>query len=222
MVANRLILTKSNNPCYLNLTRKALFFLSLLTIFGFSALGFGLLALFQEGSPFRMLWQDAPLYNQLLFGSLFGIVAVVNGVILVNSPWMKNTRDFFAKLIHQLDPKFYHILFYSTCAAVGEEILFRGAIQPFLGVWWTSVLFIFLHGYLNPYNWQITLYGIFMVMISAGLGYLYELLGIYAAMIAHFIYDVVMFYFLKRQEKQDEKESVMGEQWSEQELSEEG
>ncbi len=119
---------------------------------------------------------------------------------------MQHTRDFFAKMIGQLDPKIYHIIFYSTCAAVGEEILFRGAIQPFLGIWWTSVLFIFLHGYLNPYNWQITLYGVFMVMISAGLGYLYELLGIYAAMFAHFIYDLVMFLFLRREQPEHQSE----------------
>lgn len=153
-----------------------------------------------------MFWLGKPIYQQLAFGGLFGGFAVVNGVVLVRSPWMQQTRDFFAKMIGQLDPKVYHILFYSTCAAVGEEILFRGAIQHFIGIWWTSLVFIFLHGYLNPYNWQITLYGVFMVMISAGLGFLYELLGIYAAMFAHFIYDVVMFLFLRREIPQQSME----------------
>jgi len=190
------------NVTELKISRLSLFFLSLLTIVGFSGLGLSILAIFTEHSPFRIFWLGKPIYQQVLFGGLFGGFAVANGVILVRSPWMHQTRDFFAKMIGQLDPKIYHILFYSTCAAVGEEILFRGAIQPFIGIWWTSVLFIFLHGYFNPYNWQITLYGVFMVMISAGLGYLYELLGIYAAMFAHFIYDLVMFLFLRREKAQ--------------------
>ncbi len=36
-------------------------------------------------------------------------------------------------------------LWLALISAVGEELLFRGAIQPFLGVWFTSILFGFLH-----------------------------------------------------------------------------
>ncbi len=128
---------------------------------------------------------------------MFGIVAALAALVLVKSYWFKASRIYFTGLIASLNPTFVHVIFYSFCAGVGEEILFRGAIQPHIGIWWTSVLFIFLHGYLNPFNLPITLYGIFMVLISSGLGYLFELYGIYAAMIAHFIFDVVMFSFLK-------------------------
>jgi len=118
-------------------------------------------------------------------------------LVLVKSSWFKPSRIFFTGLIATIRPSAFHIIFYSFCAAVGEEILFRGAIQPHLGIWLTSILFIFLHGYLNPFNWGITLYGLFMIIISAGLGYLFELFGIYASMIAHFIFDVAMFSFLR-------------------------
>lgn len=122
----------------------------------------------------------------------------MNAVLLVRTSWFKASRVFFAELIGKLNPSYANVIFYSFCAGVGEEILFRGAIQPHLGIWLTSILFIFLHGYLNPFNWPITLYGLFMVIISSGLGYLYEIYGIYAAMMAHFVFDVVMFCYLKR------------------------
>ncbi|MBK7566807.1 MAG: CPBP family intramembrane metalloprotease [Bacteroidetes bacterium] len=41
------------------------------------------------------------------------------------------------------------MLFLSFCAGVGEELLFRGAIQPWLGIWLTALLFIFYTD-LNP------------------------------------------------------------------------
>jgi membrane protease YdiL (CAAX protease family) len=81
---------------------------------------------------------------------------------------------------------------------VGEEILFRGGIQPYLGIWVTSFVFILLHGYINPFNIALTLYGIFMVFISAGLGYLFEMYGIIASIVAHFLFDLVMFVFMRK------------------------
>jgi len=134
---------------------------------------------------------------QLLRGSVLGVTAVLFALLLVKSSWFKPSRIFFTGLIASINPTFAHIIFYSLCAAVGEEILFRGAIQPHIGIWPASILFIFLHGYLNPFNWPITMYGLFMIIISAGLGYLYAQCGIYAAMVAHFIFDVAMFSFLR-------------------------
>ena len=179
-------------------TKKTLLYLSLFTLFGFSLIGLTAINFFQNKSTLLFFKEGIAIKRQLLFGLVFGVVAAMNAVILVRTSWFKASREFFAELIGKINPSYPNVIFYSFCAGVGEEILFRGAIQPHLGIWLTSVLFIFLHGYLNPFNWPITLYGLFMVVISAGLGYLYELYGIYAAMMAHFVFDVVMFSFLKR------------------------
>jgi len=34
---------------------------------------------------------------------------------------------------------------FGLCAGIGEELLFRGAIQPLLGIWWTGLLFALAH-----------------------------------------------------------------------------
>ncbi|MCD8528909.1 MAG: CPBP family glutamic-type intramembrane protease [Chitinophagales bacterium] len=86
---------------------------------------------------------------------------------------------------------------------MGEEILFRGAIQYYIYLWPTAVLFVLLHGYLNPKDKSTFIYGVFLVFISAGFGYLFKFLGIYAAIAAHFIYDVIMFLFVKKQYKKE-------------------
>lgn len=38
----------------------------------------------------------------------------------------------------------------AVTSAVGEELLFRAALQPALGFWWTAALFGALHGGYNP------------------------------------------------------------------------
>ena len=189
--------------------RKTLFYLSLFTLFGFSLIGLTAINLFQNKSTFQFFREGGTWYSQIFKGFLFGVNASVIAVLLVRTSWFKESRGFFTELIEKINPTYVHVIFYSFCAGVGEEILFRGAIQPHLGIWLTSVLFIFLHGYLNPFNMAITIYGIFMVIISAGLGYLYELFGIYSAMFAHFIFDVAMFSYLKWNARNTPQEDMM-------------
>ena len=181
----------------MKLNRRILFALSLLTLLGFSAIGLADIHFLQEKTVQEFFTEKIPLMRQLLLGSFFGASAVFAAIVLVMSPWFRASRKIFTGLIASLNPAWYHIVFYSFCAAVGEEILFRGAIQYHIGIWPTSIVFIFLHGYLNPFNWPVMLYGFFMIIISSGLGYLFEIYGIYAAMIAHFIFDVAMFGYLK-------------------------
>ena len=166
-------------------------------MFGFSLIGLLVIHVFHDKTPIQFFSEGVTLNTQLLRGVAFGAAASLSAIFIIQLPWFSDSMDFFTELIKELSPGKRHILFYSLCAGIGEEILFRGAIQPFLGIWITSVIFIFIHGYLNPFNRALMIYGLFMVIVSAGLGYLYDLLGIYAAMTAHFLFDVIMFSFLK-------------------------
>lgn len=76
-------------------------------------------------------------------------------------------------------------------AGLGEELLFRGGLQPFLGVLITSVLFALLH----PFGW---LYITAAFTISLGLGWLAVLTGGLAASVAaHACYDALLFLALR-------------------------
>src|SRR5690606_14751744 len=90
------------------------------------------------------------------------------------------------------------MLVLSLCAGIGEELFFRAGIQPFLGIWWTAILFVFIHGYLDPRNWRISIYGLVMVGIIAWFGYRFETIGIVAAMIAHAAFDFILFVNAER------------------------
>ena len=99
---------------------------------------------------------------------------------------------------------FWEGLFLSMCAGIGEELLFRSGIQPLLGPVITSILFIALHGYLNPFNWRFSIYGLialpFILLISYSVGPF----GLWFAIAAHFSYDAVLFTIMMYENKQEQ------------------
>ncbi|GJM68195.1 hypothetical protein HMSSN036_04110 [Paenibacillus macerans] len=82
----------------------------------------------------------------------------------------------------------WHIAVISAMVAVCEELLFRGAIQHGIGVYWTSILFAAIHvRYLRhwiPTGWVFA--------SSYGLGFIYMQTGtLWAPIVCHFLIDFV-------------------------------
>jgi membrane protease YdiL (CAAX protease family) len=77
-------------------------------------------------------------------------------------------------------------LILSLAVAVGEEIFFRGALQPIFGIGLTSVFFTLLH---TQYTLTPATIGIFAV--SLGMGWLRLRYSTTAAITAHFVYNFV-------------------------------
>jgi len=165
----------------------------LVTLFGLGGLGLTLIHIFIPGGIEGVLTFGDPLPYQLFRGAFFGLIAALNLLWLINTRILDEARLFFTKLIHDSGLGLPDLLFLSLAAGVGEELLFRGAIQPLIGIWPTAILFVALHGYLNPLNLRMSVYGVLMVVVSAGLGYLFDYVGIYAAMTAHFVIDAILF-----------------------------
>jgi len=178
------------------MNKRTLFLLGLLTLFGFSSLGGWIIEQFLDVRFFSLFQTETPWYTQIGMGLLYGTITAIGAWLIVNSDLLTDTRTFFAKFIQQLRLSTIDILFISFCAGTGEEILFRGAIQPYLGIWITAVLFVAIHGYLNPKNWKLSIYGAYMCLVIGGIGYLCDYLGITAAIAAHFAIDVVLLYAL--------------------------
>ena len=72
-------------------------------------------------------------------------------------------------------------------SGIGEEVLFRGAIQPRLGMVLTAVLFTFLHA---QYGFTWMLLG--LVLIGMIFGWLAKRYGTMAAVIAHVVYNLAV------------------------------
>jgi len=78
----------------------------------------------------------------------------------------------------------------ATTAAVGEEIAYRGALQPVFGLWPTAIVFALTHA-------QYTLTPAWLIILGVAVvfGWLRQQYGTAAAMLAHFVYNFVPLAF---------------------------
>ncbi|TYO92317.1 hypothetical protein LX24_02911 [Desulfallas thermosapovorans DSM 6562] len=147
-----------------------------------------------ENRPFLPSLTDGrAIPVQILLGSLYGSVAgLICLFLLLAAPVFEDLRNLFIGIINDVNLNPVTIILISALAGFSEEFLFRGGLQPLIGLWWSSALFIALHGYFNPRNWRITLYGLLMFALSIGLGLMYQWVGLLAAIFAHTMVDVVI------------------------------
>ena len=180
-------------------SKRFIYYAGFITLFGLGGVGVLLLHFFHDQS-FTKVFSATPqnIFLQFFIGILYAIVSSAILVYLLQKRMLDGTRYFFAKLMKKYTIGIKDILFLSFCAGVGEELLFRGAIQPWLGIWLTALLFNFLHGYLNPQDKPLFIYGTVLLIVSGGFGYLMLHSGIIAAITAHFLIDVVLMIYLKR------------------------
>ena len=54
------------------------------------------------------------------------------------------------------------------------------------------MLFVAIHGYLNPKDWLVSVYGLFMSAVIFGFGLATDFFGIWSAIIAHTLVDVIL------------------------------
>lgn len=167
--------------------------LGLGTLLFFGLGGFYLIEEVQEHSFVAVLLKGMAVPVQLGIGIAYGLVTALLALWIISRDFFKKEKKFYHSVISQLDLNFAGIIFLSLCAGIGEETFFRAGMQPLLGLWLTSVIFVLLHGYLNLYNWRISIYGIAMVFFIAGIGYLFREIGLISAMAAHTVLDIVLF-----------------------------
>lgn len=185
--------------------------MGLLTLFGFSALGWLLMHFTSDTTIDTLLSAGWPWYAQSLTGLAYGLAAALTGWSIIKSKLLAEVRNFYTDLILQLRLEPKDIVFLSLCAGIGEEMLFRGGLQPWMqeltgyhwGVWITSTLFVGIHGYLNPIKLRLSLYGLFMTIAVAGIGYLFIHTGIFTAMAAHFAIDLVLLRCINQESRKE-------------------
>ena len=83
-------------------------------------------------------------------------------------------------------------LLLAILAGTGEEIFFRGALQPVIGLWLTSLFFALIH---VQYGFSPALLILFFV--SVGLGLARKQFSTSAAIIAHTSYNFLPFLLLR-------------------------
>lgn len=177
--------------------KRVILSLALLTLIAFPLIGM-IIVKFMSGESIQiMVRQTAPVGNQLLIGAGVGAVMGWIAFWLTERPMLRPSTEKYARLLGSLKLNWVDKLLISVCAGFGEELLFRGAIQYFWGIWPTAVFFVAVHGYLNPRDWRISIYGLLMTIFIAILGYLTDLYGIWTAVMAHGMIDLVLLLKMK-------------------------
>jgi len=167
---------------------------------------------FQDLNIKELFFLGWGIHWQVLVGIGFGGFSALIALALVSRDKMKSISAPFFEMFMKVDLEISDIVFYSFCAGFGEELLFRAGIQHIFGIWPTAVFFVAIHGYLNPTNWRICIYGVLLVFVTAGFGYLYRDIGFFSAAIAHMVFDIVMFYYLIKQKGETTEPTTVDDQ----------
>ncbi|MAO66513.1 MAG: hypothetical protein CL666_16095 [Balneola sp.] len=156
-----------------------------------------------DGDVFDLFNSSFSVWMQLGIGVGVGIVlAVVVYVVITYTPVSDILSDF--SVFNALSEAEFSVLDngqLSFFAGAGEELLFRGAIQPLLGNTVTSIIFISIHGYFKFRSPAHIFFGVMMFVLSFTLGVLFEEVGLICAMAAHAIYDLIMLIAIQRKKK---------------------
>jgi membrane protease YdiL (CAAX protease family) len=156
---------------------------------------------FAHPAPRELFSRPVGPLAQLLVGQVLALLAAGASWALfrltANSASSARTVESYGRLdLSGLNP-----LWISIAAAVGEEMLFRAALQPLLGIWIVSLLFLLTH--VPVYRFR-KLDGATLAQAagvfggSLVLGFVFQRVGLLAAMLVHMWIDVVGLLLVRR------------------------
>ncbi len=162
-------------------------------------IGFSFIHFFHDRSILEILSDGTSIWTQILIGIIAGWIFGMIGRWMFRNPKLKKTLDDYLiiKELKKFSLTNPQILQISIVAGISEEILFRAALQPIIGIWLTSLIFIGVHGYIRFKTWGHLLFTIFTFLLSVLLGLLFIYFGIISAILAHAIYDILLLRELK-------------------------
>lgn len=108
--------------------------------------------------------------------------------------WARRLHTDFRSLLGPLSGR--EILILAVASAVGEELLFRGALQPMIGIWPQAVVFALLH--IGPgarfLPWTLSAFAVGLIF-----GWLFHATGdLGGPIVAHFAINFMNLHFIAR------------------------
>lgn len=154
---------------------------------------------FVEGIyPLEILELDKFSWFEIVIGLELGVAYAFFSLILLQFRVFDQMPNRVEKVVRDMKLTLFDCFFLSICAGFGEELLFRSGFQFYLGPIITSVFFVAIHGYLNPFNWRMSLYGLIVLPLILLISYGFTYYGLWFAISAHFSYDLVLFITISR------------------------
>ena len=131
------------------------------------------------------------IMREITLGIITGLLSTGLAWLMGNHiPVIEKIRDDLIRLFNFEAMTPSHALLFGVLAAFPEEIFFRGALQPLLGLWLTALIFGALHAVSMTYF-------IYTFFAGIGLGLLVNWRGdLWASTAAHFSYDAALFMLM--------------------------
>jgi len=126
------------------------------------------------------------------------IAAMFNATVVTRLPVFEHVRRLAHHAVEGIEPRWHTVIIVAFAAGIGEEIFFRGALDPVAGWWLAGVAFVALHGALRIRSGNSLLFAVFLYAASIGLSALNRWKGLECAMAAHSAYDLAMLMWLVR------------------------
>lgn len=130
-----------------------------------------------------------------LIGLAVGLVVVLAWRIAVRHfQWAQSLYHDFRHLLGPLTSR--EILILAAASAIGEELLFRGALLPWIGIWAQALIFAPLH--IGP-GLRFLPWTLSAVALGVAFGYLFQITGdLGGPIVAHFTINYLNLHFIVR------------------------
>ncbi|MEZ4474171.1 MAG: CPBP family intramembrane glutamic endopeptidase [bacterium] len=158
---------------------------TLLLLYAALALGTVLMALAFGGTVGQLVQPRTGAFFPALdlgLGLAVGLAVVLLSRLLDRVRAARNLNHYLRDLLSPLEPR--HALGIAVLGSLAEELLFRGFVQPYLGLWATALVFGVVHHV--PRRRDLLLWPLAATVMGLVFGGLYELRGgILAPTVAH-------------------------------------
>lgn len=146
---------------------------------------------------YRIEGISTPLFMALspIIGLALGLVVVFMSRLAVHRfDWARRLHNDFRQILGKLSYK--EILVLALASSIGEELLFRGALQPIVGVWAQAIVFALLH--IGP-GLRFLPWTASALVIGLFFGFIFQLTGdLGGPIVAHFAINYMNLHFIAR------------------------
>ncbi len=130
-----------------------------------------------------------------VLGLVLGLLVVLaSRVAVARLGWARGLHRDFRALLGDVSSR--EIVVLAIASAIGEEVLFRGALQPWIGLWPQAALFALLHVGPGRRFLPWTLWALVMGLVFGALVQLTGDLG--GAIVAHFTINFLNLHYIAR------------------------
>lgn len=182
--------------------KQPLYLIGLLTLVIFPLVG-ATIAVYAQGLSIKQWLQlHSWDFSVITFGGIVGVIYAIGLLFLSSLELFPVVPDQIEQWLKRARLSVFDAFFLSACAGLGEELFFRAAIQAYTGPFWGAVLFVAVHGYLNPFRPKQSVYGLLILPLAMVLSCGYEHFGLWFSVGCHFAYDLVLFLSLSEKFKE--------------------